>query len=565
MNETLRKKNHMRKQGILSTVLFFLFVMIVAFMSPGSALKGSEKTPALHSYAPHPKPVKGYFARATGLFDYTVIDMNGEELGQVSEMLVDISGSRITYVVFSVRSGVGQKLFPIPVTSLVLNREEKKYMVSLDKDAVLGDAPSLRGREFPDTILQGRRDEEKRYLFWYNLMPIKDMPPGFTPVLAETRPIFTSLGARIIPGTRATFSALQRMQVMGKDSRLLGSIDDLLIDPKTTRIHYVLFSPENIEGRGEKLVAIPLSFFTLDYQGKRITCNAGPETLRYAPAEAPSAWKNFTTMNRRNDVRTYWAKVNNPRPLNAGMRVLPAETARATDIMGYKVKNVDGMELGHVADFVIDENGNVPYAVVDFGSVLGIGGEWYFVPLKALTVDTHRYEVLLGIDRETLEEMPGYEIGAIPHDGKPGWDEEIRAYWHAWTSASFPEERFRYSPSGNILGATAMLISEIMDYDVRNPERKQIGEIEDMMLDLQEARVAYEVLSFGGFLGAGEKLFAIPFEATILDLHQEEVIFDVRKGVLEIAPGFDKSNWPKTANPLWHEDVDTYWWNTVIG
>jgi hypothetical protein len=62
------------------------------------------------------------------------------------------------------------------------------------------------------------------------------------------------------------------------------------------------------------------------------------------------------------------------------------------------------------------------------------------------------------------------------------------------------------------------------------------------------------------FLEIGEKLFAVPFRAMILNSYGEEVIFDVDRHVLEIAPGFDRHNWPDTANPLWHEEADTYWW-----
>jgi hypothetical protein len=78
---------------------------------------------------------------------------------------------------------------------------------------------------------------------------------------------------------------------------------------------------------------------------------------------------------------------------------------------------------------------------------------------------------------------------------------------------------------------------------------------------VQEARVDYNVLSFGGFLDVGEKFFAVPFKALIVNPYGKEVIFDVSVMELETAPGFDRNNWPETANPKWHEDVDTYWWS----
>jgi hypothetical protein len=47
------------------------------------------------------------------------------------------------------------------------------------------------------------------------------------------------------------------------------------------------------------------------------------------------------------------------------------------------------------------------------------------------------------------------------------------------------------------------------------------------MIDLDEGRVAYAVLSFGGFLGIGDKLFAIPWEALAVDTQNEEIVLDV--------------------------------------
>jgi hypothetical protein len=65
------------------------------------------------------------------------------------------------------------------------------------------------------------------------------------------------------------------------------------------------------------------------------------------------------------------------------------------------------------------------------------------------------------------------------------------------------------------------------------------------MIDLQSGNIAYVVVSFGGFLGMGNKLFALPWEAFTVDEKREKVIVNIDKDVLENAPGFDKDNWPK--------------------
>ena len=79
---------------------------------------------------------------------------------------------------------------------------------------------------------------------------------------------------------------------------------------------------------------------------------------------------------------------------------------------------------------------------------------------------------------------------------------------------------------------------------VRNPQGEDLGKVEDIMLDLDNGRVAYCVLSFGGFLGMGDKLFAVPWSAMTLDTEKHAFVLDVPKERLKDAPGFDKDDWP---------------------
>ena len=100
---------------------------------------------------------------------------------------------------------------------------------------------------------------------------------------------------------------------------------------------------------------------------------------------------------------------------------------------------------------------------------------------------------------------------------------------------------------------------------VRNRENEDLGKLEEIMLDVETGNIAYAVLSFGGFLGMGDKLFAIPWQQLKLDTANKCLILDVDKETLERAPGFDKDNWPNFADRTWgatiHEHYRTtpYW------
>jgi len=92
------------------------------------------------------------------------------------------------------------------------------------------------------------------------------------------------------------------------------------------------------------------------------------------------------------------------------------------------------------------------------------------------------------------------------------------------------------------LSATSILGNKVV-----NTAGEQLGTMKELMIDLDEGLIAYAVLSFGGFLGLGDKLFAIPWEALTLNDEDHTFILDVDKEVLKDAPGFDKEHWPDNA------------------
>lgn len=105
-----------------------------------------------------------------------------------------------------------------------------------------------------------------------------------------------------------------------------------------------------------------------------------------------------------------------------------------------------------------------------------------------------------------------------------------------------------------------VLSASTIDGDnVRNAQGEKLGEIKDLMIDLDTGKVSYAVLSFGGFLGLGDKLFAIPWEAFSLDADSEEFVLNVSKEKLKDAPGFDKNDWPNFSDRSWSENVYSYY------
>ncbi|HEU4622408.1 MAG TPA: PRC-barrel domain-containing protein [Burkholderiaceae bacterium] len=108
-------------------------------------------------------------------------------------------------------------------------------------------------------------------------------------------------------------------------------------------------------------------------------------------------------------------------------------------------------------------------------------------------------------------------------------------------------------------GPEIMAADTLEGDEVVNHEGDSLGKIQDIMLDVSQGRIAYAVLSFGGVLGIGDKLFAVPWSALTLDADRKCFVLDVSKERLKDAPGFDKDRWPSMADPSWANDLHSYY------
>jgi sporulation protein YlmC with PRC-barrel domain len=92
--------------------------------------------------------------------------------------------------------------------------------------------------------------------------------------------------------------------------------------------------------------------------------------------------------------------------------------------------------------------------------------------------------------------------------------------------------------------------STIKGYKVVDTNGDNLGKIEDLMIDLDSGRIAYAALSFGGFLGMSDKLFAVPWQALSPIANGQTFVLAVPREVLEKAEGFDRDKCPTTLEEL---------------
>ncbi|GAB2877174.1 hypothetical protein GCM10027046_01250 [Uliginosibacterium flavum] len=111
-------------------------------------------------------------------------------------------------------------------------------------------------------------------------------------------------------------------------------------------------------------------------------------------------------------------------------------------------------------------------------------------------------------------------------------------------------------------GSRLLSASSLSSDDVYNPKDEKLGSIKELMLDIESGKIRYAVLSFGGFLSLGEKLFAVPWSALTVDTENKRIVMDTDEEHLKNAPGFDSDNWPNMADSTWEKSVHAYYGST---
>jgi sporulation protein YlmC with PRC-barrel domain len=121
----------------------------------------------------------------------------------------------------------------------------------------------------------------------------------------------------------------------------------------------------------------------------------------------------------------------------------------------------------------------------------------------------------------------------------------------------------RTADSGSIVRG-----KDLMGLNVYGDNDEKLGDIQDLVIDSKQGKIRYAVLSFGGFLGMGDKYFAVPWSdiqfiskgvTTSGTLKEDHCYLAIRKEDLKSAPGFDKNNWPNFADANWSNNVDKYY------
>lgn len=111
--------------------------------------------------------------------------------------------------------------------------------------------------------------------------------------------------------------------------------------------------------------------------------------------------------------------------------------------------------------------------------------------------------------------------------------------------------------TGNLIAA-----SKVEGTDVYNRQGETLGSVYDVMLDKRSGKVAYAVMSFGGFLGIGQGYHPVPWGMLEYDENQGGYVVDLNKEQLEGAPSYEDQTNPDWSNPDYTRGIDDYYGST---
>lgn len=248
---------------------------------------------------------------------------------------------------------------------------------------------------------------------------------------------------------------------------------------------------------------------------------------------------------------------------------------KASEVIGSNVKNPQGEDLGKVEELVIEPaSGTIEYAVISFGGFLGMGDKLFAVPtslLKSPEVpegDRHAF-FTINVDKARLEKAPGFDKSNWPDVSTPAWADSIDKYYGTTRARMVGDDLSTPKTDKPTAGAAIdqnrqfrlVKASELLGQNVNNTAKEDLGEIKELVLDPSRSKISYFVMKSGGFLGMGDKLFAIPWTALKLDRQEnkDKLVLNVTKDRFEKAPEYMDKEWNRMRDPTWIEEVYTYY------
>jgi sporulation protein YlmC with PRC-barrel domain len=227
------------------------------------------------------------------------------------------------------------------------------------------------------------------------------------------------------------------------------------------------------------------------------------------------------------------------------------EPLRTSEFLKLNVITNDDQKIGQVQDFAVDlDDGRIVYVV------LKKGNDWTAVPFGALKLSDDR-TLVLQTAQSRFDNAPKFDNNQWKTIGDRRWGEIVHKHYGL-------EDRWDDSTS-NSDPAPLVQGSKLRDLEIENKQQRDLGEIEDFVINASDGEIAYSVLTPDSSLEmGGNKLLPVPWEAVSVKgngdgLADRKLVVDKGAGEFRSAPTFNQNDWPRLADRAWNKQVTEFY------
>ena len=219
---------------------------------------------------------------------------------------------------------------------------------------------------------------------------------------------------------------------------------------------------------------------------------------------------------------------------------------RASQLIGKNVENAQGENLGEIKDLVIDVNNErVFYAILEFGGFMGLGEKLFAYPVRSFgqtSADTDK--LVLNVDKEKLKAAPGFARNSWPDWLTYG--KQVDKYYG---------ETVKLKPMAN---QKLVRASELIGKNVNDRKGKDMGEIDDMVVDMNSGKIHYAVLEFDQSWNLNDKLISLPLRSFNYVAGNKDLVLNIDKESIDTKRAYQKDKWPDINDHNYRTETDRY-------
>lgn len=457
------------------------------------------------------------YALSSNIRGKDIYNRQGEEIGTVSDLIVDVRTGKAQFAIVSFGGflGIGSDSVAVPLKAMSWERGNERFVLPTTPER-LKSAPDFDSENW-DQLSDRNWLERTRQVFG-------DLPDMDDRADERYRDENRRPADQRAQGNRfdryMLASTLADATIIGNDGEEFGSISDVVIDRNSGHVGFVTFETGGVLGIGSETRIAPWEALERVQENEFRVALAGSRN-ESAPKVTNDGIAELSTPAASRGIYAYYGVESRWQDGQSG-GMNGTVYASADSILGTDLVDRQGEAFGSIDDMVVGfRNGSTPYAVVSHGGVVGIGSDTVAVPLRALSWDATEDRYSISTTRRQFGNAPDFDSG--------NWDTLDSDDWRTQTQRAFgvlphddraqerrEGERDRRDGSEDRMNPNLdayILLSDLKGMTLVGSDGQEIGEIETVVLDRNSGHIGFVTMKVGQTLGMGGETVVIPWEA----------------------------------------------------